>query len=251
MDAEILTFIRLHAAEVYPCECCGLVLDLGNNRFLAVKCVNLYPDLPLTEITPKNPVKSARIDFLIDPLAIIDAEKQGKIVAVYHSHPDGSAVFTAADIVASEETGYPYLVVESPGSGWATYAPKGFQCQLIGRAFIYGVYDCYTLVRDWHLARGIVFPPGVVKDYGWWTEHANEDYYLNGLRNIGFVPTDALEPGNVILMTYRTKVPNHLAIYEGDGYILHHLSGRRSELAVYGGQWALNTRNILRHPQLK
>ncbi|MBI0320618.1 C40 family peptidase [Streptomyces javensis] len=42
-------------------------------------------------------------------------------------------------------------------------------------------------------------------------------------------------------------MPNHAGIYLGDGQMLHHLYGRLSEAAPYGGMWSERTRYIVRH----
>ena len=54
---------------------------------------------------------------------------------------------------------------------------------------------------------------------------------------------------DVILMQIRSQngVPNHAAIYLGDGLILHHLHGRLSSRDIYGGYWQEVTRHILRY----
>lgn len=252
MDADVILQIRAHAAEVYPQECCGLVIEAENRVLSVVKCTNQYPDIPLDEISPKNPVKTSRNDFLIDPVDAFNASKRGKIVAVYHSHPNGKAEFTAIDILASEETRFPYFVVEYPGTGWASYVPKGFQCELVGRPFIYGVYDCFTLVRDYYrLTFGLVFPPALYRDYGWWMAADSHSFYLQGLEGLGFAVTkDGLKKGDVVLIRYRAPSPNHLAVFVGDGFIMHHCSERKSELAPYGGAWEMNTVAVLRHKDL-
>lgn len=254
MDDAILAQIQQHAAAEYPKECCGFVIDQGNNVFCVVKCVNLYPDLPLDDKTPKNPVKSSRNSFLISTLDEIEASKRGNIIAVYHSHPDGKAEMSAGDILASEETCYPYLVVQCPGGGWASYAPKGFECKLVGRPFIYAVYDCFTLVRDYHRAEyGIVLDPAIYKQFGWWMSNREEDFYTSSLLKLGFEYTDELQKGTVVLMHYPSsaKAPNHLGMFNGDGFMLHHLSARPSELVPYGGIWEKNTRRLFRHKDLK
>lgn len=73
--------------------------------------------------------------------------------------------------------------------------------------------------------------------------------YTEGFPEAGFVAvgTDAeLQTGDVILMQIRSKngVPNHAAIYLGDGLILHHLHGR---LSSRGCLWRLLARSDERH----
>jgi cell wall-associated NlpC family hydrolase len=51
-------------------------------------------------------------------------------------------------------------------------------------------------------------------------------------------------------MQVASPVPNHAAVYLGDGLILHHLQGRLSSRDVYGGYWQKVTTHALRHPLL-
>ena len=48
-------------------------------------------------------------------------------------------------------------------------------------------------------------------------------------------------------MQVASPVPNHAAVYLGDGLILHHLQGRLSSRDVYGGYWQKITTHILRY----
>jgi cell wall-associated NlpC family hydrolase len=56
-----------------------------------------------------------------------------------------------------------------------------------------------------------------------------------------------LLPGDCFLMQVASPVPNHAAVYLGDGLILHHLQGRLSSRDVYGGYWQKVTTHVLRY----
>jgi hypothetical protein len=56
---------------------------------------------------------------------------------------------------------------------------------------------------------------------------------------------DNLKVGDCFLMQVASPVPNHAAVYLGDGLILHHLQGRLSSRDVYGGYWQKVTTHIL------
>jgi cell wall-associated NlpC family hydrolase len=49
------------------------------------------------------------------------------------------------------------------------------------------------------------------------------------------------------LMQIRSKVPNHAAVYIGDGMIMHHMYKRLSTRDMYGGMWADHATHVLRH----
>ena len=81
----------------------------------------------------------------------------------------------------------------------------------------------------------------------WWKR--GENLYLDNFTHAGFdvASSDGLGEGDVLLMQVNSDVPNHAAIYLGDGLILHHLQGRLSSRDVYGGYWQKITTHILRH----
>mgnify|MGYP003704446663 CR=1 FL=1 len=68
-----------------------------------------------------------------------------------------------------------------------------------------------------------------------------------GFEALGSVQSEDMEVGDVLLMQVASPVPNHAAIYLGDGLILHHLQGRLSSRDVYGGYWQKITTHTLRH----
>lgn len=47
-------------------------------------------------------------------------------------------------------------------------------------------------------------------------------------------------------MRSKNGVPNHAAVYLGDGLMLHHMYGRLSSRDVYGGYWREVTRLVVR-----
>ncbi|WP_036170339.1 C40 family peptidase [Massilia sp. 9096] len=242
MQNDTIEAIRAHAAEEYPRECCGLVLVVkGRERYQ--QCTNTAQG---TE------------HFVLPAEEYADAEQLGEIIAVVHSHPNAPAQPSQADLVSCEASGLPWHIVRvdlvdgAPAAGEVvTIEPSGYRAPLVGRQFSHGVLDCYQLIVDWYAQeRGVTLPQFARADE-WWND-GKSDLYTEGFPLAGFakLPNGALlEVGDVILMQIRARndVPNHAAIYLGDGLILHHLHGRLSSRDVYGGMWAENTRAVLRH----
>ncbi|MCP9635207.1 NlpC/P60 family protein, partial [Escherichia coli] len=107
---------------------------------------------------------------------------------------------------------------------------------LTGRRFEHGVTDCYTLFRDaYHLA-GIEMPDFYRED-DWWRNGQN--LYLDNLEATGLyqVPLSAAQPGDVLLCCFGSSVPNHAAIYCGDGELLHHIPEQLSKRERYTDKW--------------
>ena len=81
----------------------------------------------------------------------------------------------------------------------------------------------------------------------WWKR--GENLYLDNFAKAGFTQTEQsqLKQGDVILMTINSSVPNHGALYLGDGLILHHVHGRLSTREVFGGYYLKNATHYLRY----
>lgn len=88
MDADALAFIRRHAADDYPRECCGILAGRrfpdGSRRVVWVRrAANIVEDMAdrRYEIDPRDLLRADK-----------DAREQGlEILGYYHSHPDGTA----------------------------------------------------------------------------------------------------------------------------------------------------------------
>lgn len=95
------------------------------------------------------------------------------------------------------------------------------------RPFIHGLFDCYTLVRDYYKRNFNIFlPTNIQRDWEWWQK--GENLYLENAKDCSFEEAQEIKKHDVLLMKINSPVPNHAAIYIGDGKILHHMSGRFS-----------------------
>jgi len=248
MNDTIKRAIADHALAEYPRECCGLVV-LQNGHEVYVPCRNIAA----------RPTE----DFRLSPEDYALAEDVGPVLAVVHSHPGGRARPSGADRATCEQSGVDKWVivslgVQSDGSTaideWFEFGPSGYVAPLLGRQFVHGVHDCYDLIRSYYqLERGILLPDFERSD-NWW-EDGTSNLYLDHYREAGFVdvgPTATLQAGDVLLMQIRSKndVPNHAGIYLGDGLMLHHMHGRLSGRAVWGGMWAQCLRTVLRYEEV-
>ena len=169
------------------------------------------------------------------------AEMQGEIVALVHSHPGGLPWLSEADRRLQIKSALPWWLV-------CRGDIHKFRCvpHLTGRRFAHGVTDCYTLFRDaYHLA-GIEMPDFHRED-DWWRNGQN--LYLDNLEATGLyqVPLSSAQPGDVLLCCFGSSVPNHAAIYCGDGELLHHLPEQLSKRERYSEKWQRRTHSVWRH----
>lgn len=208
----------LKQAELaYPNEACGVVIQVGKKQKL-IPCRNIS--------------KEPTVTFTIDPDDYAAAEELGEIVAIYHSHPNNSAAPSSADLTMCETLGLPWHIVSWPQAGYRYIEPSGYKAPLEGRAFVYGVHDCSTLMRDYYAEKFGVAMSIPASEHGWWL--TGQNLYMDNLENVGLVIVSDLQPDDLILMSFDSQVPHHAAIYLGDDIILHHLEGYPSMKTFYG-----------------
>ncbi|MFZ6726156.1 C40 family peptidase [Undibacterium sp. MH2W] len=245
MNDQTIADLKAHAEAEYPRESCGLVVIVkGREKYI-----------------PSKNSATGEEHFIISAEEYAAAEELGEIVAIVHSHPNVMPEPSEADRTSCEASGLAWHIVrvDTDGEGAnagdiVTIKPCGYKAPLVGRQFFHGVLDCYTLIRDWYAeVKGITLPDFQRHD-DWWNDGAS-DIYTNGFPRAGFekIPAhDQPEIGDVIFMQIRSKngVPNHAAVYIGDGLMLHHLHGRLSSRDVYGGYYQEVTRFIVRYKGL-
>ncbi|NOE09470.1 C40 family peptidase [Vibrio cholerae] len=239
--------LLLHAQTAYPQECCGLLIQVGGER-LYMAC--------------RNSATQPEQDFVIHPEDLAMFESMGEIVGICHSHPNASSKPSERDIYNANA-----LKAEYPNADWHiaswpegdihSFTPSGEAYPLIGRPFIYGVMDCYAIVRDFYEKLNIALPKNESEDL-WW--EGDQELYLDNFESAGFyklcsgapdeIANTQLEVGDVILMQILSDRVNHAALYIGDGIILQHLYGKLSQRDVFGGYWLRCTRLVIRHNQL-
>ena len=230
IEDRILNAIMQHAEREFPNECCGVVInDSGVLQY--IESVNLSP-------YPDN-------SFVLNPVLL--AQHNSRIELIVHSHPNRSAKPSEADMAGCERCKIPYLIVSYPAGDIQCYRPKGYRPNLSGRPFVYGVFDCFALVRDYYAYElNIMLPDRERPAYGWWQSH-DESCLIADYKKWGFEKVDDLRPGDVIVMQLQAVVPNHVAVYLGDGIILHHTLNGLSGHEQYGNYWRKNTICYLRH----
>ena len=221
-----------HAIADLTREACGLVVIIkGRMRYWP--CKNLATDQDF---------------FFLDPEDWAEAEDTGEIAAVFHSHPHCDCAPSQADRVACEKSGVPWYIYSPHNEGWATLKPEGYKAPLIGRQWVWGVTDCWSLVRDWYAEEfGIELRdwprPAAMQTF---TEDPQFDRCWE---ETGFVevPMEEIQHGDAILMSIENHGLNHVGVYADHQMLLHHLRGRLSSRDIYGGYYLKSTGRILRH----
>lgn len=238
------------AIAAYPNEACGFIVGQGKKCKLLV-CRNASQN-PATE-------------FLFHPDDQIAAEKEHQIVGVFHSHVNRPPEPSDADRAGCEMSELPWFIlgitknfnpetaVDFRFSDLVMLKPEGFQMPYQGRPYVFGVFDCWLLCRD-YLKREFnveldALPALHVQN---WFD-GEVDILGDNYPSQKLVRLPAGTPkrrGDILFMQLGGRMPDHCAVYVGDGLILHHLTDRLSCHAVYGGQWEKHTTHHLRHKDM-
>ncbi len=214
----------VHAKEQDPKESCGLLIEIkGKEKYFPCKNLSTY----------------SQQCFIIDPNDFIKAEESGNILAVIHSHPVTPPIASQADKISCENSELPWHIVNPKTEQWGYYEPSGYKPPLIGRHWVWGITDCWSLVRDWYKeTKGII-----LRD---WDRPTTPEEFIadpmfercawrTGFRQLR--PEEKLQNGDLLFMSIMATGLNHVAIFL-DGDVLHHLADRISCKEPYN-QWLL------------
>ena len=224
--------ILAHANEDYPNEACGLVVAQGK-RHRVIRARNLAHEPGLT--------------FDLDPGAWLEVRPGETVVGIYHSHPSGDPEPSLCDLSGCEASGLPWHIVGCQTGAYRMVEPRGFRAPYVGRPYVYGAHDCWTLARDWYQWEWGLKLPDFRREPRFWLK--GQSMFVDNLGVCGFVNLVDEEPlpGDAFLVQVASPVPNHVAVWLGDGTILHHVQGRLSTRDPWGGYWQKHASHHIRH----
>lgn len=197
-----------HCQSVWPDEGCGFIVK--------------------DDFLPMENVSNEKIlAFEIDPHEYIKYAKD--IKCIIHSH-DNFPHASKKDMLQQIASNIPWGIVFLINKAVEQVAFFGDQIEpqdLIGRPFVHGIYDCYSLLRDYYRTKGRTIPI-FPRDNLWWER--NPSMLLDGFIEAGFeeIDTSEIREGDVFFAQVCANVVNHSGIILKDGIILHHLYGRLS-----------------------
>jgi len=188
-------------------EACGVITN-GDSGLVVLESANLHPRPDLA--------------FMIDP--VLMRQVGSRVVAIWHTHPDDSPP-SERDQSVCDWFGVPHVVYVAGLARVFQLEPRPRWRALVGRPWRWGVYDCWSLVREYHdLVLGIWVP-----DLKRPKEHDVEAWRERLLTLVGveFVPVaeGQEQPGDVLGIHLVEPGIDHLAVCLGDQILHHPLDG--------------------------
>ena len=213
-----------HAKEQDPRESVGVLIVIkGKEQYYPCNNLSTY----------------SQQCFILDPEDYVKADALGEITAIVHSHPVTPPSPSQADKVSCEQSGLKWHIVNPKTETWGYCEPTGYKPPLIGRQWVWGVTDCWSLVRDYYKEQHNIElldyqRPTTPQDF---LDNPLFEQYAErtGFRQLN--KDEKLQKGDVLLMSILHPTLNHVAIFLGDD-ILHHLADRLSTREPYN-EWLL------------
>tara|TARA_R100000234_G_scaffold98424_1_gene66914 strand:- start:1908 stop:2609 length:702 start_codon:yes stop_codon:yes gene_type:complete len=213
-----------HAKEQDPKESVGVLIVIkGKEQYYPCNNLSTY----------------SQQCFILDPEDYVKADALGEITAIVHSHPVTPPSPSQADKVSCEQSGLKWHIVNPKTETWGYCEPTGYKPPLIGRQWVWGVTDCWSLVRDYYRENKNI----ILRD--WERPTTPEEFIENPMfekcaADTGFIELNAedkLQNGDLLFMSILANGLNHVAVFI-DGDVLHHLADRLSTKEPYN-QWLL------------
>ena len=213
-----------HAKEQDPRESVGVLIVIkGKEQYYPCNNLSTY----------------SQQCFILDPEDYVKADALGEITAIVHSHPITPPSPSQADKVSCEQRGLKWHIVNPKTETWGYCEPTGYKPPLIGRQWVWGVTDCWSLVRDYYKEQHNIqlldyqrpITPQDFLDNPLFEQYAERTGFKELNKN------EKLQKGDVLLMSILHPTLNHVAIFLGDE-ILHHLADRLSTREPYN-EWLL------------
>jgi len=218
-------------------EVCGLIYanDSGPGLF---PCVNIAED-------PTTNFEIAADDHL-------SCLKQGDVIACYHSHPNGPAVFSESDLETAEEACLPFYMYDVASQSWVEHLPDSYRVSYQGRRFIWGFEDCYSTCRHWYRQELGLNLGDYDRDKTFDTTDSSA--ILDNFEKEGFVRFEVgqteIRLHDGLLFDLKKRCPQHLAVFVSPQRMLHHPLNALSHIDLIDGRWVSHLKCILRHKSL-
>lgn len=214
-------------------------------------CMAVWSDetFEVLENCHDDPQHSFRLT-LKDSDRLAKAYSAGRLLAFLHSHPRGVREPSDRDYQSQlnrergDGLGWTYGIVPIHVDGndkithveyplfWGDAVDRG---PLEGRSYVWGINDCFTLLRDWHKEQGIYVPDAPrIRDRFLYPEGSwQRTYFSTWIEKCGFEEVKnraERQPGDCFTFIVKSDEPTHCGVYLGEARYLHHATDTLSQV---------------------
>jgi len=204
--AEIAALAKEHAREMYPNEVSGIVTK----------------DCKYERLDNKSKEPTEEVGVSDE-----DAIRISSAAVYFHSHPNGPACPSLSDMWLQMQLEIPFVIYCVDTNDLFCWGHGLHKPPLLGRAFRHGIFDCYSLVRDWFKEEKGVELIDRPREWDWWLH--GENFYERHFSEAGFMKIpkeEATQIGDALLFKFNYRVIMHAAIVVEKDLLLHHISGQ-------------------------
>ena len=207
--------IKHHFSTCYPREGCGvIVLDNGQARWI-----------PCSNVACQND------SFVLCPSEYAKILIKYKVLAVVHNHIEYTCLPSANDIKYCDELDVPFFIFSYPSMELYKLFPKDYDESLLGRPYVWGIYDCLSLVIEYYARfKQITLRSRPYYIDNWW--RATNVNYMDPehIRTWGFIKTNNPQKDDIAVLQMGATIPNHIGIVLENDQFLHHAYNRLSTI---------------------
>jgi proteasome lid subunit RPN8/RPN11 len=244
MNTHIKSQIIALAHQTPNEEICGFIYYTPTNE------LKVYPANNIAYTSRAN-------DFEIDPVDYLRCDSLGVIVGIYHSHPSNQEAFSPCDLEYIEEVGVP-LYLYTVGTGkWQEFIPATYNVDLIRLPYIWGLYDCYSIIRNGLRQRVGIHIPDYDRDESFGSDEKSKGEIINHIDIFNCViigrgrhDLNKLQVNDILLFNTPSRsrtLPVHLGLFVGDSNFIHHPEHQLSCKQFLDGEWINKINLIIRH----
>ena len=243
---------KRHARECFPEESCGVIADY--------KYIAFDNEAAATEQHKDDPNCDCKLcSFKLNNEKYTDLVNQLEIQYIVHSHPNGPFEPSLADMRSQIQSDVAWAIIPLDSErvfDVMKWGEKDYIPPIIGRNFVHGITDCYSLVRDvFRLGKDKLAEQGILdwpydpieldefpREVDWW--YKDSDLYSENFKTQGFeeIPFSEAKTGDCFLIKIRSDKYNHAGVLINNDLVVHHLPqrlSRREPAGIWGKQSAL------------
>lgn len=158
------------------------------------------------------------------------------VTEILHSHTDGTFRPSYDDMKTQISLGIPmgivgmYGDIESNEYNFSKpYYVGNLRADYLGLPYIFGINDCYSLVRNWYYTNKNIELIDFPRRWEFWK---TQNLLMDNVLSAGFkeISINEVDTGDVFFCTFHGygKNPVHMGVYVGDNMIEHHPSTNRA-----------------------